>query len=64
MVRNRNKPSHIEIEPGASDLDHPSCAKCEDVRSVSERRLMNRLGVVGPDSLFDIGRVLRYLLER
>lgn len=59
----RDLPSHIEIEPGESGLDHPSYAKCEDVKSVSERRLVERLGVVGPEPLFAIGRVLRYLLE-
>jgi mRNA interferase MazF len=59
----RDLPSHIEIEPGESGLDHPSYAKCEDVKSVSERRLIDRLGVIGPDPLFGIGRVLRYLLE-
>ena len=59
----RDLPSHIEIDPGESGLDHPSYAKCEDVKSVSERRLIDRLGVVGPEPLFDIGRVLRYFLE-
>jgi len=59
----RELPSHIEIEPGESGLDHPSYAKCEDVKSVSERRLIERLGAVGPGPLFDIGRVIRYLLE-
>ena len=59
----RDLPSHIEIEPRESGLDPPSYAKCEDVKSVSERRLIDRLGVVGPEPLVDIGRVLRYLLE-
>jgi len=59
----RDLPSHIEIEPGESGLDHLSYAKCEDVKSVSEQRLIDRLGVVGPEPLFDIGRVLGYLFE-
>jgi len=59
----RDLPSHVEIEPGESGLDHPSYAKCEDVKSVSERRLIDRLGVVGPEPLFGIERVLRYLFE-
>lgn len=59
----RDLPAHVEIEAGESGLDHPSYAKCEDVKSVSERRLVDRLGVVGPEPLFEIGRVLRYLLE-
>jgi mRNA interferase MazF len=59
----RDLPSHVEIEAGESGLDDPSYAKCEDVKSVSERRLVDRLGVVGPEPLFDIERILRYLLE-
>ena len=59
----RELPSHVEIEPGESGLDQASYAKCEDVKSISERRLIDRLGVVGPEPLFEIGRVLRYLLE-
>lgn len=59
----RDLPSHIEIEPGESGLDHSSYAKCEDVKSVSERRLVDRLGVIAPEPMFRIVRVLRYLLE-
>lgn len=59
----RGLPSHVELEPGESGLDHPSHAKCEDVKSIPERRLVDRLGVVGPEPLFEIGRTLRYLLE-
>lgn len=59
----RDLPSHVEIEPGESGLDLPIYAKCEDIKSVSERRLIDRLGIVGPEPLFEIGRVLRYLLE-
>jgi hypothetical protein len=33
------------------------------VKSISERRLVTRLGVVSPEPLFEIGRVLRYLFE-
>jgi mRNA interferase MazF len=59
----RDLPSHVEIEPGESGLDHSSYAKCEDMKSVSEWRLIDRLGIVGPEPLFEVGRVLRYLLE-
>lgn len=59
----RQLPSHVEIEPGESGLSDSSYAKCEDVKSVSERRLVGRLGVAGPEPMFEIGQVLRYLLE-
>lgn len=59
----RQLPSHVEIEPGASGLDQASYAKCEDVKSISDRRLVDRLGVAGPEPMFEVARVLRYLLE-
>ena len=59
----RGLPSHVEIEPGASGLDEVSYAKCEDVKSVSEERLIARLGSVNPEVQFGLGRTLRFLLE-
>lgn len=59
----RDLPSHVEIDAASSGLDDPSYAKCEDVKSISSRRLVSRLGTVGPEPMFRIGRVLRYLLE-
>lgn len=59
----RGLPSHIEIDRPGSGLDVVSYAKCEDLKSVSENRLIARLGTVGPDVIFEISRVLRFLLE-
>lgn len=59
----RNLPSHVEIDPGESGLDVTSYAKTEDVKSVSDQRLIARLGVAPPDALFAAARALRYLLE-
>lgn len=59
----RGLPSHVEIEPGDSGLQEISYAKCEDVRSVSERRLVTRLGSTEPDVMFSVGRVMTYLLD-
>jgi mRNA interferase MazF len=59
----RALPSHVEVEPGASGLDVVSYAKCEDVESVSDRRLILRLGIVAPDALFEVARALRFLLD-
>ncbi len=46
-----------------SGLEEISYAKCEDVKSISERRLLGRLGVVEYAALFEIARALRFLLE-
>lgn len=59
----RELPSHVEIDHPGSGLDHPSYAKCEDTKPVSDRRLIDRLGAAGPDAMFQIGRVLRFLLD-
>jgi mRNA interferase MazF len=59
----RGLPSHVEVEPGSSGLDEVSYAKCEDVKSISEERLIARLGEVTDAITFDIARVLRFLLD-
>jgi mRNA interferase MazF len=59
----RGVPSHVEIEPGGSGLDEVSYAKCEDVKSVAEQRLLGRLGVLDEEAIFQIARALRFLLD-
>ncbi len=55
--------SHVEIDPASSGLDELSYAKCEDVKSISEQRLVARLGAADPEAMFEIGRALRFLLD-
>lgn len=59
----RGLPSHVELDPGSAGLDEVSYAKCEDVKSVSERRLVARLGAADDEALFAIARALRFLLD-
>jgi mRNA interferase MazF len=59
----RDLPSHVEIERGSSGLDEISYAKCEDVKSISDRRLVGRLGVAGDEAVFQMARALRFLLD-
>ncbi len=59
----RGLPSHVELDRGDSGLDEVSYAKCEDVKSISEQRLLRRLGAVGDEAVFQIARVLRFLLD-
>jgi mRNA interferase MazF len=61
-TRHRGLPSHVELDPATSGLDEISYAKCEDVKSVSERRLSLRLGVAGDEAVFMIARSLGFLL--
>jgi mRNA interferase MazF len=59
----RGLPSHVEVEPGGSGLTEISYAKCEDVKSISEQRLIVRLGAVSDEITFDLARVLQFLLD-
>jgi mRNA interferase MazF len=59
----RGLPSHVEIDRGSSGLDEVSYAKCEDVKSVSEQRLIGRLGAAGDEAMFHVARALRFLLD-
>jgi mRNA interferase MazF len=59
----REIPSHVAIEPGLSGLESVHYARCEDLRSVAEERLVLRLGTVSPDVLAALTRVLAMLLD-
>jgi mRNA interferase MazF len=58
----RGLPSHVEIDPTSSGLDELSYAKCEDVKSISEQRLIAQLGAVSDVVMLEIARALRFLL--
>ena len=59
----RGLPSHVEIDPTSSGLDELSYAKCEDVKSISEQRLIAQLGAVSDVVMLEIARALRFLLN-
>lgn len=55
--------SHVEIEPTIeSNLDELTYAKCEDVRAVSDIRLVYQIGVAPFESMFEIRATLTALL--
>jgi len=62
-TRYRALPSHVELDPRVSGLDEVSYAKCEDVKSVSEHRLISKLGGADAEAMFGITRALRFLLD-
>ena len=59
----RALPSHIELDPASSGLDEVSYAKCEDIKSISDERLVARLGTAAVEAMFEIANALRFLLE-
>ena len=57
-------PTRVEIEPDRRNgLDETSYARCEDMRSVSERRLLHRLGTADAVVMAAVGTVVRIFLE-
>jgi len=57
-------PTRVEIEPQpANGLDEILYARCEDVRSISDQRLVRRIGHVDATILFRVKTVLGRFLE-
>lgn len=57
-------PTRLEIEPDRDNgLDETSYARCEDIRSVIERRLVHRVGTVDMRTMHEAGAIIRTFLE-
>ena len=56
-------PSHVEIETGRSGLANTSYAKVEDIKSVSQERLVTRYGLADVEVVRQLEVILRTLLE-
>jgi mRNA interferase MazF len=59
----RGIPLHVSVDPPEGGVDRRSFIKCEDVRSISEQRLVRRFGVVSPDTLSLVADRLRIVLD-
>ena len=59
----RRIPLHVRIDPPEGGLRQTSFAKCEDVRSLSVKRLGKRLGVVGQETITMVEDRLRIFLD-
>jgi len=56
--------TRVEIEPDATNgLDATSYARCEDIRTVSDKRLVHRIGRVDPVTMVKVRRALGYFLD-
>jgi len=57
-------PTRIEVEATAQNgLDETSYARCEDIRAISERRLLRPLGRVDPLLMLSVSKILRLFLD-
>lgn len=55
--------SHVELRTGASGLDHVSYARCDQLRTISTRRLQHRRGVASRDEMLRVDQTLRFVLD-
>ena len=61
--RNKSIRSHIMVVPPEGGLAVPSFIMCEAMRSISITRLVQRMGVVSPNTITEFEGILRILLE-
>jgi mRNA interferase MazF len=59
----RKLPSRVRIAPPEGGLRFESWVVCEQVRTVSNQRLISRLGAAAPTTLSTVSDILRLLLE-
>jgi mRNA interferase MazF len=54
---------HVPISPQPDGVQRTSFIKCEDIRSVSTDRLLQPLGRIDEQTMREVERRLRYLLQ-
>ena len=63
-TKGRDVPTHVRVEPSATNgLSLPSSIKCEQVMTISKRRLEKRLGRLSSDDLSRVNAALQLVLE-
>ncbi len=61
-TRDRGIPLHVGVRPPEGGVAHESFLMPEMIRSVSQQRLVHRLGSLGPGTLADLEDRIRVLL--
>lgn len=62
-TRIKGIPYHVEVQPPEGGLRLSSCIKCEDLRSLSTERLVQRLGEVSSETMEAVEKRLKLLLR-
>ncbi len=61
-TRGRGIPMHVAIEPPEGGVSRPSFIKCEDIRSIDQRRLTRSIGTVTATTMLAVEENLSTLL--
>jgi mRNA interferase MazF len=59
----KGQPIHVQVAPPEGGLSVPSFVKCEDIRCVSKQRLKRFYGTVANQTMIEIEKRLRLLLN-
>ena len=62
-TRNRGLRLHTPIAPPEGGLRKPSVVMCDQVRVVSERRMLERWGTVNDETLADVRQIVSLIVE-
>ena len=60
--KDRGVRSHVRIDPPEGGLTARSFALCDQVRSISDERLLSRWGMASETTMKEVGSLLRMLL--
>ena len=61
--KNKNQPLHVPVTPSEGGLTLPSFIKCDDIRSVSKQRLRQFRGTVAAQTMAEVEKRIRILLN-
>jgi len=56
-------PFHVETKDSNSGLARQGFIKCEDIRSISKERLVQKMGTVSPETMASVEDRIRILLQ-
>jgi mRNA interferase MazF len=56
-------PFHIKVDAPEGGLRERSFVKCEDIRSIDKQRLIDRWGIVSPETMSQVEDRIRILLN-
>jgi mRNA interferase MazF len=61
--KNKNQPIHVLVKPPEGGLSMLSFIKCDDIRSVSKQRLKQFYGTVSTQTMAEVEKRIRILLN-
>ncbi|MFH1653197.1 MAG: type II toxin-antitoxin system PemK/MazF family toxin [Pseudomonadota bacterium] len=59
----RNIPSHIKVDPPDGGFKKTSYVKCDQIRTISKKRLIDKIGKISEETMSEIEYVLKIILS-